>query len=246
MATQQGYEQGYSQNQNYDPNQNYNPNASYAYDANQQYGYGDQPAQQTTGQSMFVAPSQTVPTVSPTSSSSSKRKQQQQKTDDRNVVEVESKPGFDGSIFKTVRGILRPVEIIFALIGWVPVITVSGYDLFDSFQYLCAMMILVWIYSICITLVYVFRWLFNKLSCAEYLPIFEFVGDGLSMAASFTAGCIAAWRCQQELGNGVTTRTCANENGWGAGAAFALLTSFCFMASTFFSFRENKTMEGGR
>jgi hypothetical protein len=242
--------QQYDQGQPYDQNNQQYGGQTAQYDQQQQQYNNNQyaadtqqPQQQQQQYTNAYASSTTTTTTAVTTTPAKTKRQKAKEAADRNLTEMDAKTSFDCKIFLTVRGILRPIEFFCALIAWAPVITSRNYDLFDSFQFLCAMMMMVWFYCIFINLVYIFRWKVDRMGCAEYLPMIELTGDGMSMCAAFTAGCVAAHRCQQELGNGNTDRTCKDQNDWAAGAAFALITSFLFVASTVLSFKENKNLD---
>jgi len=242
----QQYDQNQNQNQQYDSNQQYdqnqNQNQQYNQDDQQQSSYTQTYSSQTTANNAYTSTTAYASNNinQSVNATAAKRKK---KGEDEHVTEVDAETSCNLKVFLTPRGILRPFELICSLIAWAPVITSNNYDLFDSFQFLCAMMMIVWFYCIFINLVYLFRWKVDRWTWAENLPIIELTCDGLAMCMAFVAGCVAAHRCQQELGNGVTARTCSGQSSWAAGAAFALITSFVFMPSVFYSFRENKTLD---
>jgi hypothetical protein len=143
------------------------------------------------------------------------------------------------NVLGTPRGILRLVEILFAIIAFATMADQTGFDSVSEFQFVVAANVLAFIFAFILLLVYIFQ---DKvdLMCL-YTPIIELVGDGILTLLLFIAGIASAVKCSKSVATGPNSDTtiCKTYNLVAASVAFTFLTFALFAISTYFSYRLN-------
>lgn len=146
--------------------------------------------------------------------------------------------------FGTPRGILRLVEIVFAIIAFATMADENGFSAFSQFSYLVAANVIAFVWAFFIVLVYIFQ---DKVDNAcLYTPIVELVTDGIVTLLVFAAGCAAATKCNDKIDLGPfggSTTICKESGHVTASVVFTFFTFLLFAVSTFLSYRSNVAEE---
>lgn len=150
---------------------------------------------------------------------------------------------------KTPTGILRIVEFLFAIISFATMADVSGFDEYSQFKYLVAIGVIVFLYTLTLVVVYIFRSAIER-KCL-YLPVIELAMDGIFVVLLLAAGAAAASRLSETLDgtegqnilDGASSR---NKSNLQASVVFTFFNMICFMVSAFFSYRANAAEEAKR
>lgn len=141
---------------------------------------------------------------------------------------------------KTPKGALRIVEFILSIVMFATMADVENFDVRSEFKYMVACGVIVWLYVTIMMILYICRKTVDRYCL--YMPIIELVFDGIFCVMLLAAGAASASECNADQGFGSTickdAPTKVKDN-IKASIVFAFFTLIAFIASTFFSYKEN-------
>lgn len=123
----------------------------------------------------------------------------------------------------------------------------NGWDNFSQFKYLVATGVLVFVYTFVLIFVYIFRRTIEQ-RCL-YLPPIELALDGIFCVLLLAAGAAAAQKMNADyIGDQsiLDLVSSGQKSNLQASVVFTFFNLLCFIASTFFSYRENAAEERKR